>query len=491
MPPWEKYQKPDYSNPEVVNAAITDLYSEDGPWAKYQKPQEVAPQQIIPNEPVGTVEDTAKAIGSNLVGGGIDTAMILPNMINAAVAGPQMLGRGIADTISPMLGAEPQPRGELWQPFYGSGDVEKAIGTDYQPETTSGKVAALPARIAGGLLGAKGIDSQRGNVDKLLNNQSGVKQPKAPKANADDIKVLAQEQYAIKEQQGGVLKPNVSDKFVKELDGLSKQTAIGKELAGDSIFTDTVNRLKTVLSGKPITLKAADEVDDFLSDRISETYLTNPAQSQKLRQIKETFRKTIDPETLADTDIVGGKAGLQAWREGDKLWQAQSKLREIEKIVTRANMTDNPATAMKTGFRNLYMNAKKSRGFDKEEMKLLEKAALSGASSEILRGLGSRLNSIISLGSGGGLGQTAALAGASMISRGGATALQAGRADKLSSMIANKAIPQQSTPLPANANIQGAYSPVMSPASVAPMLTLEQIMQLPPAEAKKLLQKVK
>jgi len=431
--------------------------------------------------------DTAKSIGSNLLGGAIDVGMVLPNLVNQVAAGPQLLGRGVADTISPMLGAAPQPRGDLWQPFYGSSDVENTIGTAYEPETTPGKIAAIPSRIIGGIAGAKGVDTQRGNVDKIFKNQSGIRETKAPRKSSDDIKTLAQGQYARRDADGAILQPSVSDKFSKGLDGLSKQTDIGRELAGDSIFTDTINRLKTVLSGKPITLKAADEIDDFISDRISETYITNPAQSQKLQEVKSLFRKTIDPDSLSQRDVVGGMAGLKSWREGDKLWQAQSKLREIDKIVIRANMTENPATAMKTGFRNLYMNAKKTRGYSSEEMKLLEKAAQSGATSEILGALGSRLGQIISLGSGAGLGQTAALAASSMAARGGKSALQAARANKLSSAVIKGAIPQAKTPIPANINIRGKYTPVMTPGAVAPTLSIMDLMGLPPEEARKIL----
>jgi hypothetical protein len=437
-------------------------------------------EDFAPKESISPVVDTAKSVGSNLVGGAIDTAMVLPNLINQVAAGPQLLGRGIADTISPVLGVEPQPRGELWKPFYDSSDAEKFLGTDYQAETTEGKVAALPARLAGGIFAAKKIDAQRGNVESLLKSDSGVKPQNAQAPTPSDIKVMAQQQYAVRDADGAILQPNVSDKFLKSTDSISSQTDIGRELSGDSIFTDTVNRLKKTLNGKPITLKDADEVDDFLSDRISETFITNPAQSQKIQELKRLFRDSINPENLSDADIVGGKVGLNSWREGDKLWQAQSKLREIDKIVTRANMTENPATAMKTGFRNLYMNAKKTRGYSAEEMKLLEKAAQSGAASEILGALGSRLGQIISLGSGGGIGQTATLAATSMAARGGKSALQAARANKLSSVIAEKAVPKQSTPIPQNANQIGKYAPVMSPAAVGNLSAMspEEVMRL-------------
>lgn len=161
-----RLEVPDGSTPDKIDEVI-------GHFSNQQS------QQSTPE--IGVGEDVARSVGSNLVGGGIDLAMTLPNIVNQIAAGPQLLGRGIADTISPLLGAEPQPRGKLWQPLFGSSDVESAIRTAYDPQTIAGKAVVLPIRIAGGIVGAKGLQAA-GNSKFALDETSG-KQVSTPNKN--------------------------------------------------------------------------------------------------------------------------------------------------------------------------------------------------------------------------------------------------------------------------------------------------------------------
>lgn len=426
--------------------------------------------QSMPTQQIGSVEDTAKSVGSNVVGGAIDTAMILPNLINTVVAGPQLLGRGIADTVSPMLGVTPQPRGELWQPLYGSGDVEKAIGTDYEPQTTAGKVAALPARITGGVLGVKGLQAASPKVGKLLSDTSSGAPAKTPKTTSDDIRSMANQAYAKADELGGVLKPSVTNKFLDDVDSLAPQTAEGRLLAGDSAFTKIVEVLKQ-LRDRPLTLKAAQEIDEILGDKVDDfvdrTTGALSKEGKKLLDVQTSFRKAMDEASPND---VAGK-GFEAWKSGKKLWSQAAKLRDVEKIINRAEMTDNPASAIKTGFRNLYTNKARMRGFSKDEATLIKRAAETGIISDTLRIFGSRLIPIGASVAGGGLGGTAAAAAGSMASRSAATKLQVNRAGKVADTIAANATKQQpQTQQPtALTKFSSGYNPVMTPVAVSPL----------------------
>lgn len=394
--------------------------------------------------------DVAKSIGSNVVGGGIDLAMVLPNLINSAVAGPQLLGRGIAEGADSLLGIEPQPRGEVWQPFFGSSDVEKKIGTDYQPETTAGKLTAFPARVAGSIGGATTIQKLEPGVAGLLKNESGVK-PQPQQTTSADIKRMANDAYGLADQNGGILKPHVINKFIDDIQGLAPQTQEGKMLAGDSAFTKNVEILQQ-LKDRPLTLKAAQEIDEILGEKIDNfvdrTTGAMSKEGKKLLDVQTTFRKAIDD--AAERDMVGGQAaGFDAWKQGKQLWSSSAKLRDIERIISRAEMTDNPATAIKTGFRNLYNNPARMRGFDDDEAALIKKAAESGIISDTLRTFGSRIIPGISLATGGGLSGAAASQAATMASRGAASKVQIGKAQKAADLIANNAIaktPQEILP---------------------------------------------
>jgi len=114
-------------------------------------------------------------------------------------------------------------------------------------------------------------------------------------------------------------------------------------------------------------------------------------------------------------------------KEGRRLWSKQARLRDIEKIITRAQMTQNPATSIQTGFRNLATNEKRMRGYSDQERFYINKAANGGPVVDILRVAGSRLNPIAS-GAVGGIGGAAAGYATSALARGGAEAVQMNKA---------------------------------------------------------------
>jgi hypothetical protein len=135
------------------------------------------------------------------------------------------------------------------------------------------------------------------------------------------------------------------------------------------------------------------------------------------------------------------KAGFDALKEGRMLWSKQAKLRDIERIITRAEMSDNPATTIKTGFRTLFNNANKVKYFNETEKKLIKKAATTGIITDSLRTIGSRLIPIGSIVAGGGLPSTMASTLTSTASRNLASKSQIAKAEKLAEAIIAGKIP--------------------------------------------------
>jgi len=154
----------------------------------YAQQNHAATQTPAPQGP-STFEDTAKSIGSNLVQGAATIPMALPNMINALAAGPQYLGRGIAEGVDKMIGIDPQPRGDIWQPFYGSGDAVQTAGLDYQPKTAMGAAMAIPAQITGSMLASSGMNQLQANPPKFLTDQSSGSQIPPPASENPNVGV--------------------------------------------------------------------------------------------------------------------------------------------------------------------------------------------------------------------------------------------------------------------------------------------------------------
>jgi len=245
--------------------------------------------------------------------------------------------------------------------------------------------------------------------------------------------------YKKANDEGGVLSENFTNNFIQKAKGIAPQTEAGRLLAGDNPTTKLVQKLDS-LQNRKLTLDEAQEIDEFFGDVVdglTENGFVNK-QGKKILGLQSDFRNMIDNAT--ERDLVGGKAGFEALNQGRKLWSQAAKMRDIEKIISRAEMTDNPATALKTGFRNLYHNPNRIRGFSKEERKLIAKAADSGVATDILRTMGSRLIPIVSMGSGGGLGSAAAGQAMTMASRSAATKLQLNRAAELANKVAGNKI---------------------------------------------------
>lgn len=282
---------------------------------------------------------------------------------------------------------------------------------------------------------------------------------------ADEIKNYATQSYKLADEQGGVLHPKFFEDFVSEVQKLTPQTEKGRKLAGNSPFTSIVNDISalnkparydphmvTGAPGEHLTLHEAQEIDEYLGAKVDSLLDKGrmTKEASKVLDIQTKLRDMIDG--AKESDVVGGKQGFDSLKDARFFWSQQAKMRDIEKIITRAELTDNPATAIKSGFRSLYTNPARMRGFSPEEKKLIKNAAQSGVISDTLRTLlGSRLIPIAHAAAGGGFGSTLASQAGALAARNAATGLQIAKANKVAKAIsdqARKRIP--STPIGAD-----------------------------------------
>lgn len=301
-------------------------------------------------------------------------------------------------------------------------------GTEGNRLSNAGENAVYGA-VFGGAIPAIGEAAS-----SIKDTVKSLKSP-GPGVTSDMIRQEAGKAYKYAENTGGQLSNKFTNKFIEHLDSLKPQTAAGKLISGEDEVSKIVDKFQS-LRDRPLSLAEIQEVDEHLGDAIDGFTemgrLKKPGQ--KLYNIQSELRSMIDD---AGEDVVeGGKEGFDALKEGRKLWSKQAKLRDVEKIINRAELSDNPATAIKSGFRTLLSNEKRLRGFNAEERALIKRAADSGIISDTLRTiLGSRLNPIIAGASGGGLGATALTQMGSMAARGAATRAQMGKASDLARLI--------------------------------------------------------
>jgi len=267
--------------------------------------------------------------------------------------------------------------------------------------------------------------------------------------NSDQVRKMSSAMYEEAAQKGGVLTPKFADDFIYELQKMEPQTAQGKALAGaDSPVTKVIQRLSgTVddngvvqggITGKPITLDAAQEMDEVLSDMI-DGYVKDGKLSKegmKMLDIQTKFRDMINKAD--ETQILGGKEGFDALKQARKLWATSRQMSDIDRIIQRTELSEQPATAIKSGFRTMLSNPNRMRGYSPEVKKAIKDAATTGAVTDLIRTAGSRLIPIITASTGGGLGSTAASAAASMAAREAASRVQLSKAAKIGQEIARQ-----------------------------------------------------
>lgn len=296
-------------------------------------------------------------------------------------------------------------------------------------------VKAKPAGFADTLAGSS-IKAATDVAKAPFKAGSAVKKALSSSVNtADDIRAQGDNAYKALAKSGSGLSSDFTNKWMDSLDAAKPKPIGGKVYTTeDRKFIDALDEFKDLRDG-PLGLDDAQRIDEALGGKIDGSLDAGrfTKESHRLLDVQTTFRKMIDE--AADADFTGGKEGFEALKEARQLWSKQAKLRDIEKIINRAKMTDNPASSIKTGFRNLASNENRLKRFSKVEQAAIRKAAESGVVSDTLRTLGSRLIPIVTMGMGGGLGATAAANIGSMASRSAATAMQLNRAGKVAEMI--------------------------------------------------------
>lgn len=299
----------------------------------------------------------------------------------------------------------------------------------------------------------------------------------APGITAEAIRGKASEYFKLADEKGGTLKPTVTNKWIDEAAKAIPQTAEGRTVLGDTPVTQLVQRMQE-LRDKPLTLQGALEIDSALGEMASSAVDPKTgkvlAEGKKLYDIQHSLRNAWDK--AGEGDIVGGKAGYEAAKQGRDLWSAAARMNDIERIIAKAEMTDNPVSSMRTGFRNLAMNPSRLRGFTAEEVKAINNAAKTGVVTGILRVAGSRLGPIaaspVGYMAGGPLGAAAGFAANYLVSgaaRAGAEKLQGSRGNAVLQEVAKRVKEAPAAEKPA---------PVSQPQKLLPAPPQEMIVDM-------------
>lgn len=210
--------------------------------------------------PVSTASDVAESLAAGVERGVAAVPMVIPDVVNAAVAGPQLLGRGVAEGVDKMIGIEPQPRGELWQPFIGSEEALHMLPEGlkpHDPETAAGMAANVTGQIAGGIAGTKAVQAAPAAVKSAVRTVS----PLQTEAMARDKALDTVARVLVKE---GNLDPQQLQQVARD----AADTGTGATLAEATGSRGLLARQKNIAKG---TGNAADQMSRTLTARNEQT----------------------------------------------------------------------------------------------------------------------------------------------------------------------------------------------------------------------------
>ena len=398
MKPWEKYQPAEQSAK---------------PWEKYggqqveQSPEKLglldqlaADMQMRKEQMRVAKEETAAGRQSEgekeiqqlgaIAGGAGD---IMGNIMGAAASGigkiiPEQYKRPVVEKAQELAAS---PVGQSVLGALGAGMQKYGEFAEESPRAARNIEAV--ANI--GLLGAPAL--KRG--EKLAESTAGVgraiagKFAPVEKMTSEQLREIGSNLFKQAEAQGGILKPSITNKFIENISKNAPQTYAGRILAGDNEVTSLLGRVQQ-LQNRPLTLDAAKEIDEILGELAYKDMDMGKvsAEGKKFLDMQSEFRRLV--ENATDADVVGGKAGFDAIKEARKYWAASLRLRDIERIIERAENMQVPATGIKTGFRNLVDNKNKLKGYTPEEQEAIRRAAETGVLTDLAAVFGSRLGAL-------------------------------------------------------------------------------------------------
>lgn len=194
-----------------------------------------------------------------------------------------------------------------------------------------------------------------------------------------------------------------NDKAIQQLpqdisQAFSKTGRMNADLHGDTLsamksLTDDIN------SGN-MTLENLHQ-DRMLFQQVAQkNAINNPPDAMKANQAIDAIDGFIEKAKNDPSKMLtnGSPEQIASWQDAMDKWAQGSRVDEIQRIMDKANSKQQPAQAMQTGFNNL-LNSKRFRYYSPDQKDLIRQAAQASPTVDVLKTLGSRLISTISLGS--------------------------------------------------------------------------------------------
>jgi len=346
--------------------------------------------------------------------------------------------------------------------------------------------------------GAKSVLRNAKNVRKALRKGKIV--------SAEELREKGSKLYKLADEQGGSLKPEFFDDYINKLGQKEVKDPFVKRVVetggGKDVYADIGNIAKD-FRGQPLTFDRAKALDEKLGslayDNTDNLGKLNDVGNQ-YQDVQMMLRKDIEDASAGA--FIGGKEVFETAKEARKYWSAQARMRDVERILENASRYDNPETVIKTGFRGLLKDGKRTKSYSPREVRAMEKAARSGDLGDVFHLMGSGLGPIAAgsagMYAGGPIGAIGAAVPAYALRKGAksvAEGIQKKKAKDVLRAVTQRVTEEPNIPLaPAVGGLTGKVAKTAAPISAVGAIenmTMEDIYKLPPAQAMEILRRMK
>lgn len=200
----------------------------------------------------------------------------------------------------------------------------------------------------------------------------------APAMSQDEIKAASAAAYKASEDAGVIVKPEAFQQFVDELPG--KLDGFRPRIAPKA--ADVISEFQSdAASGQPVTLEKLDELRRIASGA-SKT--TDRNEVRLISAIKDHLDDFVD--NLHGGQLVAGDAdtAVGALNNARSLWQANTKLRNINDIVEIGDNLNDP-NWVKNQFRGIIRKPKVFNQYSPDEQAIIKQIARTGTAELVAR----------------------------------------------------------------------------------------------------------
>jgi hypothetical protein len=209
-------------------------------------------------------------------------------------------------------------------------------------------------------------------VQRALDNRATRKAVEAAADAATSpgaVKAQSQAAFRAAREKGVVLN---SDAAMPLIDEIAKVQTLHKRFTPDA--NALVDDILADLSQGKVPLDALEDLHRSAGMAVNKNRIANPQDAAAAGEIGrkiDEYLMNLPDEAIASASGAADEA-VAAFREGRALWKSFRNSERLQEIVDNAALADNPALAIKRGFRSILTNKNKRATYSKAELQVMQ-----------------------------------------------------------------------------------------------------------------------